>query len=147
MNIINKFCHNCGVKLVPTAKFCGECGTSQASLASKPPEPAAKPQQKKQNQSFEPFVARRNGDNGDDDDDDSYIDHIDHLNISISSLDVDLGQQGRPVKETFAGVMSHGAQMGQNADSFTRQTFDPGPVDQQAFLKQFQQEAGTLRNK
>ena len=143
MNITNKFCHHCGVKLIPTAKFCGECGTSQSSLASRPPEQSKAPQ-KKQDQSFEPFVARRNSD---DDDDDSYIDHIDHLNVSISSLDVDFGPQSKPAKETFAGVMSHGAQIGQNADSFVRQGVNAGPIDQQAFLKQFQQEAGTLRNK
>ena len=38
MKTTNKFCHNCGIKLIPTAKFCGECGTSQSSLSAKPPE-------------------------------------------------------------------------------------------------------------
>jgi hypothetical protein len=142
MKTTNKFCHNCGIKLIPTAKFCGECGTSQSSLSAKPPE--AEPvveKKKKPIASYTPSIA--NG--GDDDDDDSYVDHLDHLNVSISSLEVDFGRPNA-AKETFAGVIAQGAALGQNADSFTRPAGET-VTDSKAFLQQFQQEAGTLRNK
>ena len=81
MNIKNKYCHNCGVKLVPTAKFCTDCGTSQASLSAKPPppeEPAPQTLQKNKPKPQNTFVPMSNTD---DDEEDSYIDHIDHLEI------------------------------------------------------------------
>jgi len=145
MNIKNKFCHNCGIKLVPTAKFCTDCGTSQASLSAKPPtteEPAPKPLQKNLQRPQNTFTPVSNID---DDDEDSYIDHIDHLEVSISSLDVDFGRQPPSRKETVGQLMNEGSALPQNAENYTRPT--PGPVDEKAFMEQFRNEAGTLRNK
>lgn len=141
MNIKNKFCHNCGVKLIPTAKFCPDCGTSQASLSAKPPTQEIQPtiSKPKPQNTFTP-ISR--GD--DDDDDDSYIDHIDHLNVSISSLEVDYGRPNTR-KETIGSVMSEGASLPKDSESFSRPT--PPPIDNQTFMNQFRNEAGTLRNK
>lgn len=142
MNIKNKFCHNCGIKIISAAKFCPECGTSQASLSAKPPTQEIQPtiSKPKPQSTFAP-ISR--GD--DDDDDDSYIDHIDHLNVSISSLEVDYGRPNNSRKETVGSIMSQGAALPENAENFSRVT--PSPVDNQTFLEQFRNEAGTLRNK
>lgn len=142
MNIKNKFCHNCGIKLIPTAKFCTECGTSQASLSAKPPTQEVQPtiNKPKPQNTFTPISRGE-----DDDDDDSYIDHIDHLNVSISSLEVDYGRSNNSRKETVGSIMSQGAALPENAENFSRAT--PPPIDNQSFLEQFRNEAGTLRNK
>jgi hypothetical protein len=143
MSIKNKFCHHCGIKLVPTAKFCPDCGTSQSSLGSKPPvEEVVEVKPKKRPQSTFTPVSRGEGD---DDDDDSYIDHIDHLDISMSALEIDYIRQDNPSKESFGSIVQQGASLPQNAENFTRGA--PPQVDQQAFLQQFKNEAGSLRQK
>jgi hypothetical protein len=144
MNIKNKYCHNCGIKLVSTAKFCTDCGTSQASLSAKPPQPeesAPRPLQKNLQRPQNTFTPVSNID---DDDEDSYIDHIDHLEVSISSLDVDFGRSNSR-KETVGQLMNEGSALPPNAENFTRA--NPAAVDEKAFLEQFRNEAGTLRNK
>jgi hypothetical protein len=149
MNIIKKFCHNCGTQLTPSAKFCPDCGTSQASLASKPPErePEQPPQRQKRKEPIETFVPYASkGNNDDDDDDDDYIDHIKHLNVSISSLDVDFSN-GPQIKESFAGLIKEGASMPPGSEMGSARIINNAPIDQQAFLQQFRQEAGSLRNK
>jgi hypothetical protein len=110
-------------------------------LSAKPPVEEEIKLKKKPQSTFTP-VAR--GD-GDDDDEDSYIDHIDHLDVSMSALDIDYIKQDNPAKESLGSIVKQGASLPQNAENFTRGT--PPEVDQQSFLQQFRNEAGSLRQK
>lgn len=123
---MNKFCHNCG-KQLPTAggNFCPFCGTSLLSLSSKP-LPAKSPN------TFTPFTPA-----SEDDDDDSYLDRIQRLDIRISQLDVEVSKPN-PIRETVGGVFM---QQGGTSESRGVGPYSQGDV----FLKEFQKEAGTLR--
>jgi len=148
MNIQSKFCHNCGQKVQIGAKFCHLCGTSLSSLSEKPPvfqnEPPPK-NQNRQNSTFKPMAS--NDGEFDDDDGDLRVDRINSirdLNLGVASLDVDF-RSGPNIRETVGGLMNQGAAIGQNYKEPPR-----GGVgiegDQKAFLDQFKQEGGTLRN-
>jgi len=147
MKIVKKFCHNCGIELIFSAKFCPECGTSQSSLAARPPEKEeeAPPQRLKKREPAETFTPYAKGDD-DDDDDDDYVDHIKKLDISMSSLAVDILDHNR-AKETFAGLIKEGASMPAGSEMGLSRPVDQTPINKDAFLKQFQQEAGTSRIK
>lgn len=103
MDIPKKFCHHCGLQLLPASKFCSRCGTSQASIDEKPPveepkQPIGRVQRAQVN-TFEPFEPgrqvlgsrRRN----DDDDDEGTIradrvESLAELGISMGQLELDL---------------------------------------------------------
>lgn len=142
----NKYCHNCGVKIPTISKFCNHCGTSQASLREKPPvfeeeKPQAPHRIKPRPQNT--FTPMARGEN--DDDDDDYIDHIDHIDVNIDKLDVDFVKPNLIIKETFASVMQQGAALPPNTEQFIRPA--PPSINSSDVIKQFQQEAGTLRPK
>lgn len=131
-----KFCHNCGKNVIMGANFCPSCGVSLASLSAKPTPPPEQ-EQKKPGQ-FTPFVA-----NADDDDPDSYIDKMEHIQVRQQSLQVEIVKD-MPIGETFGAVITQGLA------SNTPPSIDvirPGhTTDKEAFLKDFQKEAGTIRH-
>jgi len=131
---MQKFCHNCGKQLVVGAKFCNECGTSLSSLANTPtPAPPTKAPRPGQ---FTPFAVGR-----DDDDDDSYLDKLEHVDIRQSELHVEIIKD-RPLGESVGALVAQALQG-------AAPTIDPARpaqyTDNEVFLKDFRQEAGTSR--
>jgi len=125
-----KFCHHCGKQVELCAKFCSSCGTSLTSLSSTPPPATPAPSQ------FTPFSAAR-----DDDDDDSYIDKITHLDIRQNELHVEIIKDPT-IKETVGSVMSQSI----SPDKLEKNDRQAPIANVEEFKKNFQQEAGTLRN-
>lgn len=138
----NKYCHNCGKQVPIVAKFCPLCGTSLISIEEKPPVTASRPQGPsdfyRKNQSFVPVAS-------DDDDGENIladkVNSIRELGIAISSLDFNLSIDSAQ-RETVGGLMKQGESLPQNYKESPRISI---PVDAQAVMAQFQQEAGTLR--
>jgi len=124
-----KFCHNCGKKLVVGDKFCSGCGTNLASLSSKPTPPPAP--------SFKPFSVT-----SEEDDDDEAVDRMTHANIRQTELHVDIIKD-RPMNETIGDVVKQSLHSGppRPEEKFKRPT-----IDSKQALEAFRKEAGTLRN-
>lgn len=123
----NYFCHQCGKKQPSAAtNFCCFCGTNLKSMASVPAPPPPKQGQ------FEAFSVEKDGD------DDSYIDRMEHVNIRQTNLHVDIIQD-KPLGETVASVIMNGS-------AGSSETFSRPPQDRETCLKEFQNEAKTLRN-
>ena len=147
MNIPDKYCHNCGKKVLIGGKFCSSCGTSLASIDEKPPVPEQRiPNDRirpKTPTTFTPRVV------GEDEDDEilkvDRVESINELNLSMSSLDVDFGRTFDKPRETVAGLMSQGANLPQGGTEEKR--LSPAPLGQEEIIKQFAAEAGTLRQK
>lgn len=138
---MQKFCHNCGKQLVVGAKFCNECGTSLSSLANKPtPAPTAPSTAapNKQGQ-FAPFAV------GHDEDDDSYLDRLDHVDIRQSELHVEIIKD-RPLGESVGSLIAQVIQGGHAPEIEPARNPIPTAQNSEAFLKEFRQEAGTMRN-
>ena len=134
---MQKFCHNCGKQVVVGAKFCNECGTSLSSLANSPtPAPTAKPTTTARPGQFTPFAVGR-----DDDDDDSYLDRLEHVEIRQSELQVEIVKD-RPLGESVGALV---AQALQGAAPISEPARPAQYTNNEVFLKDFRQEAGTSR--
>jgi len=135
---MNKFCHNCGKQMGPGFKLCPYCGTDLASLVSKAASaPAVVIPNKAQGQ-FTPFSVGKE----DDDDKDSYLDKLQHLDIRQDSLHVEIIRD-RPLGETVGALVAQALQSNQPPESYSPR---PSPfANSEAFLKEFKQEAGTMR--
>jgi hypothetical protein len=128
-----KFCHNCGKEAQPLWKACPYCETSFASLSSKP----AALVEKQDDIATVIAVDRGYGD-------DSYIDRANSLSEilrgrRIRGFEFEVNRPA-PVKETVGSV--HAQATNAPVEIFAR----PAPyanVDGEAFLKDFQKEAGT----
>lgn len=148
MKIPDKFCPECGKKSLAGAKFCTDCGTNLNSLAAKPPiqeepeeKPVIKPKKQKAIATFVPTM-------GDDDEEGTIradrVESISDLNISLSSLDVEIPQRQMP-KETVGGLVSQGLQMGkEQAGQFERRPQMP-KMDKNDFLNMFKKEGGGIK--
>jgi len=134
-----KFCHHCGKQLVAGAKFCTECGTSLSSLTNKPPAASTGGPNYHSSASsqFAPFTVGR-----DDDEDESYIDRMAHLNIRQDALHVEIIKDN-PLGESMASVVQQGILAGVAPVLESRPNIT---VDNSAILKDFEREAGAIRN-
>lgn len=129
---IKNFCHSCGIKLPGNSRFCPGCGVNLSSLANKPTTVEPPKSQ------FVPFVVAK-----DDDEDDSYIDRLQHAEIRQTELHVDI------IKDRQLGE-SVGSLIAQALQSKTPLTPEPPRIappvtSKEAFLTEFQKEAGTMR--
>lgn len=128
-----KFCHECGKEQQIGAKFCSNCGTNLTSLANTVPPP---PQQQAA-ATFRPFTPRPT----DEDDDTQRVDTLEHLDIRMQGLQVEIIKD-RPMGETVASVFRSQEGARTPPEQFGgREGFDPA-----TYIKEFQKEAGTLRN-
>jgi hypothetical protein len=129
-----QYCHNCGKKMPQSSlSFCPFCGTNLKSLLAKPPSKEETPPPKKtMTSSFRPFS---NSVDDDDDDRDDYANR-EKLDISISELDVEIGDIRRN-KETIGGLMSQGPT---NEEPRQNSIGDP-----KAVIEAFQKEGSALR--
>lgn len=133
-----KFCHNCGKEAQPLWKACPYCETSFSSLTNRPP--IAPPPAKQQESITTPFAFVDRDDEGGD----SYIDKAQSLSDilrgkRLHALDVEI-RKDQPIKETIGSVHSQATK--DTPDVVVRPTPYAG-IDSEAFLKEFQKEAGT----
>lgn len=132
-----KFCHNCGKEAQPTWKACPHCETSFSSLTNRPASNTYSPPPQQQANPFQRAYS--------DDDGDGYIDKANSLaeilrGKQVGALAVEIVKE-QSVKETIGSVASQGSNI-KEAEVISR----PAPyanIDGEAFLKEFQKEAGT----
>lgn len=120
------FCHNCGVKLPITSKFCSSCGTSLASLSNKPEPPSKKTQT-----TFVPFDA-----NGQNDEDYNEYDHMERLPKLVNGLELEVNKTPHQV-EKLGGIMAMGG-----GGYMEKRDTPYANVSNEKFLEQFAKEAG-----
>jgi len=164
-NLVQQFCHNCGVKLNVGQKFCGQCGCSQASLSEKPPTEQAQAKQPiRNNAQFTPRQVR----GGDDD----YIDDENATCLADLGISSAIGAMDAEIKgfelvrgEKVQGLIQEGTKMVESVvgsapkskkkqaqysdaawQSLKPQNNRPGGVtDTQTALKIFQEESSPSR--
>lgn len=130
-----KFCHECGSKLLADSKFCNKCGTSLASLAEKPKQP----------QAIRPTHQQAtvvSVDNDKDGDGDSYIDTMANFTPQLDALDIEIQKPRNNNIDNIEALAKN-----QFVNVSTEQRTPPPTLSPEEALKQFAQEAGAIRPK